>query len=83
MMIFDISKPMPFKTGLYSLNKNADYNFQLNRLINMDGADKKLVEKIAGRIHNDASWKAVLLKCAEKLDSVGNIRNAAAYYRMS
>ncbi len=82
-MIFDIKKPISFQTGLYVLNKNADYNFQLNRLINMDGADKKLVEKIAWRIHDDASWKSVLLRCAEKLDSAGNIRNAAAFYRMS
>ncbi len=41
-MKYDITKPMPFKVGLYQLNKNPDFNFQLNRLVNMDGADGAL-----------------------------------------
>ena len=35
-MKYDITKPNGFKVGMYDLNKNADYNFQLNRLVNMD-----------------------------------------------
>ena len=80
---FDITKPMPFKVGLYELNGNENYNFQLNRLVNMDGADLELVRKAAERIHDHRSWKRVLLGTAVKLDKAGDIKNAAAFYRMS
>ncbi len=82
-MKYDITKPMPFKVGLYQLNKNPDFNFQLNRLVNMDGADLELVQDIAARIHDNESWKSVLLKRAEDLDSEGDIKNAMAFYRMA
>ena len=82
-MKYDITKPMGFKVGMYDLNKNADYNFQLGRLVNMDGADLKLVRRIADKIHDNKSWKSVLLRSAVKLDKAGDIKNAMAFYRMA
>ena len=82
-MKYDITKPMGFKVGMYDLNKNTDYNFQLGRLVNMDGADLKLVRRIADKIHDNKSWKSVLLRSAVKLDKAGDIKNAMAFYRMA
>ena len=82
-MKYDITKPIGFNVGMYDLNKNADYNFQLNRLVNMDGADLELVRRISGKIHDNKSWKSVLLKTAIKLDKSGDIKNAMAFYRMA
>ena len=82
-MKYDITKPMGFKVGMYDLNKNVDYNFQLGRLVNMDGADLKLVRRIADKIHDNKSWKSVLLRSAVKLDKAGDIKNAMAFYRMA
>ena len=82
-MKYDIQTPIEFKVGLYRLNKNPDYNFQLARLVNMDGADLALAQEIAGQIHDQASWKSVLLGRANELDAAGDSKNAMAFYRMA
>lgn len=58
-MKYDITKPMGFKVGMYDLNKNADYNFQLNRLVNMDGADLEFVHRISDKISQSLLQKGL------------------------
>ena len=82
-MRFDITQPIELKKGLYKLNKNPDYNYQLGRLVNADGADLDCVKAVAGSIHDNASRKSVLLREAERFDAVHDIRNAGAFYRMA
>ncbi|MDO5708372.1 MAG: hypothetical protein Q4P31_07045 [Andreesenia angusta] len=41
---------MKFKSGLYELNSDNNYNFQLNRLINWDGGDLEEVRNISQKI---------------------------------
>ncbi|OUM62968.1 hypothetical protein PIROE2DRAFT_10596 [Piromyces sp. E2] len=79
----DITKPFILPVGLYEINDNETYNFQLNRLINYDLADVELVKKVGKDITDDASWKRILLDTAKEQHQKGNIRNAMAFYRMA
>ena len=36
---YDISQKVTFKTGSYDLNSDANFNYQLNRVIMWDGGD--------------------------------------------
>ena len=39
MKKYDISQKIVFKTGTYELNSDANFNYQLNRVIMWDGGD--------------------------------------------
>jgi len=80
---YDITKPFILPVGLYQLNDNESYDFQLNRLINYDLADVELVKKVGKDIKDDESWKRILLDTAKEEHRKGNIRNAMAFYRMA
>lgn len=82
-MKFDITQPIELKKGLYKINKNAEFNYQLGRLVNADGADLEKVKAVGGLIHDNASWKSVLLKEAERFDAAHDAKNAGAFYRMA
>ena len=41
---YDIHKDIKFKTGVYKLNDNANFDFQLNRVINWDGGRYEDIE---------------------------------------
>lgn len=74
---------MNFKTGLYHLNKNENYNFQLNRLINWDGGDLAEIQKISHTITTNLEWKIALIQLGDRAMKENRIENAIAYYRMS
>lgn len=80
---YDITKPVQLKTGMYHLHDDPDYNFQLNRLVNMDGADLEMVKKAAARITDTAGWKQVLLEQAEQALAQGRCVDAMAFFRMA
>lgn len=82
-MKFDITKPIVLKKGMYKLNKNEEFSYQMGRLVNADGADLECVKAISGSIHDNASWKKVLLKEAKRFDSQKDIKNAGGFYRMA
>ncbi len=46
---YDITKPFLLPVGMYKLNKNPGYSFQLNRLVNMDLGDLDEVRRIDRR----------------------------------
>ena len=50
-----------FKVGLYNLNDNANYNFQLNRLINWDGGDLDETAAVSRGIRTHDDWKHTLI----------------------
>lgn len=74
---------MNFKVGLYQLNANENYNFQLNRLINWDGGDLEEVKKISQCIKSNLDWKEQLILLGDKAFESNRLENAIAYYRMS
>ena len=80
---YDITKPFLLPVGMYKLNKNPGYSFQMNRLINMDLGDLDEVRRIGDQITDKKSWKSVLLAVADTEYEKGNIRSAMGFYRMA
>ena len=72
-----------FKTGIYKLNNQANFDFQLNRLIMWDGGDLDEVRNVSHKINGSESWKRELIALGDKALAEKRIENAIAYYRMS
>ncbi|MCR5098193.1 MAG: alpha/beta hydrolase [Lachnospiraceae bacterium] len=83
MQKYDVSQPVILKKGVYRLNDEANFNYQLNRVINWDGGRLEDVEKVAGKIHNSDDWKRELIALGDDAMKDGRTDNAIAYYRMS
>lgn len=80
---YDVTQPIILKKGIYKLNDEANFNYQLNRLINWDGGRLEDVEKIASRIRDCDDWKRELISLGNEATKEGRTDNAIAYYRMS
>ena len=80
---YDVDQPVVLKKGVYDLNDEANFNYQLNRVINWDGGELEDVSKIAGKIHDSADWKRELIGLGDTAMKEGRTGNAIAYYRMS
>lgn len=83
MKKYDVKQPIILKKGVYKLNDESNFNFQLNRVINWDGGCLIDIEKIAARIKVSADWKRELIALGNEAMSEERIENAIAYYRMS
>ncbi|WP_446899280.1 hypothetical protein ACSVC9_05155 [Clostridium sp. LBM24168] len=77
------AKEISFKKGLYQLNSEPNFNFQLNRAIMWNGGRLEDIEKIASKIVSSRSWKEELIKLAQEAETEGRIENAMAYYRLA
>ncbi len=80
---YDVTQPVVLKKGVYDLNDEPNFNYQLNRVINWDGGRLEDVEKISRRIHDSADWKRELIALGDTAMEEGRTGNAIAYYRMS
>lgn len=80
---YDINQPFVLPVGMHVFNDNADLNFQLNRLVNMDLADIDKVRQVGNNIHNTKEWKTVLLRTAEEEYQQGHLKSAMGFYRMA
>ena len=80
---YDVTKPIKLPVGMYKLNDNAEINFQLNRLVNLDDCDISVAKEIGSTIRSAADFYDVLKKRADIELEKGHIKNAAALYRMS
>ena len=72
-----------FKKGVYELNKQSNFDFQLNRLVMWDGGDLKEVQEVGSRIKTSEDWKKELIALGDRALKENRIENAIAYYRMS
>lgn len=80
---YDVSQPIRLKKGVYKLNAERNFDYQLNRVINWDGGRIEDVQPIADRIKTSADWKRELIALGDKALQENRIQNAIAYYRMS
>lgn len=83
MKKYDINQPVNLKNGVYHLNDERNFDYQLNRVINWDGGRIEDVQKIASKIHNSEDWKRELITLGDEAMKDKRIENAIAYYRMS
>ncbi|MCM1223441.1 MAG: alpha/beta hydrolase, partial [Lachnospiraceae bacterium] len=72
-----------FKKGVYHLNEQSNFDFQLNRVVMWDGGDLEEIKTIGSRIKTSEDWKRELIALGDKAVSEGRTENAIAYYRMS
>lgn len=80
---YDIRQNITFRSGVYALNDEKNFDFQLNRLINWDGGRLEDVEAVAAGIRSSADWKRELVRLGDAAIAEGRIENAIGYYRMS
>lgn len=83
MKKYDVNQPIVLKKGVYQLNDEKNFNFQLNRVINWDGGRLEDVQKIASKIKKSEDWKRELIGLGDEALAQERIDNAIAYYRMS
>ena len=57
---------LAFKRGVYHLNDQSNFDFQLNRIMMWDGGDLEEIQKIGSEIKTSEDWKRELIfhKCA-------------------
>ncbi|MDD3223685.1 MAG: alpha/beta fold hydrolase [Clostridium sp.] len=72
-----------FSRGVYNLNKDPNFNYQLNRVVMWNEGDIEDIKKVAGRIYNSETWKQELIKLGDTAISEERIKESIAYYRMS
>ncbi|MBQ9384353.1 MAG: hypothetical protein IJT87_08955 [Ruminiclostridium sp.] len=83
MIKYDITQPILLKTGVYDLNSERNFDYQLNRVINWDGGRLEDVEPVAPKIKTSADWKRELIQLGDTAMREERTGNAIAYYRMS
>lgn len=72
-----------FKKGVYHLNDQSNFDFQLNRIVMWDGGDLQEIQEVGPGIKTSEDWKRELIRLGDKAVSENRIENAIAYYRMS
>lgn len=72
-----------FKKGTYKFNEDANFNFQLNRVVMWGNGDPDEIKLVAKGITDSASWVAALTKLADKAEKNGNTDAQIGYLRMS
>lgn len=72
-----------FKKGIYPLNPQSNYDFQLNRLVMWDGGDLEEIKAVGQKISSSESWKRELITLGDKAVRENRLENAIGYYRMS
>ena len=71
------------KKGVYKLNEQSNFDFQLNRVVMWDGGDLEEIKAVGPKINTSEDWKRELIALGDKAVSEGRTENAIAYYRMS
>lgn len=72
-----------FKKGVYRLNSQDNFDFQLNRVVMWDGGDLEEIKAVGPKIKTSEDWKRELIALGNKAIVQGRTENAIAYYRMS
>ena len=76
-----MGEDLHFKKGTFELHPDANFNFQMNRLVMWGGADLEEVKAAAQQIKDLESWISTFLALGEKALSEGHTQQAIAYFR--
>lgn len=83
MKKYDIRQPIHFTSGMYQLNPEPNFNYQLNRVIHWNGGTLEDVKQISKRIRSSRDWKRELITLGNRTYKEGRTAPAIGYYRMS
>lgn len=80
---YNIENPIKFTSGMYDFNAEANFNYQLNRVIHWNGGTVEDVKSISNKIKTGDDWKRGLIALGDKAKAEGRLAPAIGYYRMS
>lgn len=80
---YAVNQPIEMKKGVYQLNEERNFDFQLNRVINWNGGRIEDIRPVAASIRTSADWKREMIALGDTAMRENRIQNAIAYYRMS
>ena len=80
---YDVTQPVKFTYGMYQVNPEPNFNFQLNRVVHWNGGTVEDIKELGKRISRSEDWKRELITLGDKAMNSGRIATAIAYYRMS
>ena len=80
---YDSNMPVTFKTGTHKIVSDANFNFQLNRVIFWDGGDETEVCRECTGIKTSEDWTRTLTALEAKAHKEGRTQNEIAYARMA
>ena len=73
---YDIGQPLRLKKGVYKLNAERNFDYQLNRVINWDGGRIEDIQPVAGKIKTSSDWKRELIALGDRAMAEGRTQNA-------
>ncbi len=79
----DINTPIAFQKGYWQFCPQANFNFQLNRVILWDGGRKEDVDKIGASVTSREAWVRAMRRLADEAHAEGRTQNEIAYRRMT
>ncbi|MBQ9695285.1 MAG: alpha/beta hydrolase, partial [Oscillospiraceae bacterium] len=80
---YNIHQPIRFTSGMYDLNDEPNFNYQLCRVIHWNGGTLEDVQRVGKSIHSSADWKRTLISLGNRAEKENRIAPAIGYYRMS
>lgn len=80
---YDSNMPVTFKTGTHKIVSDANFNFQLNRVIFWDGGDEAEVCRECTSIKTSEDWTRTLTALEAKAHKEGRTQNEIAYACMA
>ena len=83
MQKYDITQPISFKKGTYHFNDDANFNFQLNRVVFWDGGDADDIQRIGAGIKTSEDWVRAMKSLAQRAEKEGRTENRIGYERMA
>lgn len=78
-----MKKEFSFRTGVYHLNDEPNFNYQLNRTLMWSGGDLDELRLAGGKIKDSSDWETEMVALAGKALSEGRVVHAIAYFRMA
>lgn len=72
-----------FDRGTYVFNEDANFNFQLNRVVMWGHGDPEEIFTVSKSIRDSESWVRALMKLAKKAKEEGRTQAQIGYLRMS
>ena len=83
MKRYDTNTPITFQKGYWQFCPQANFNFQLNRVIMWDGGRKEDVDKIGASVTSSEAWVRAMRRLTDEAHAEGRTRNEIAYRRMT
>ena len=83
MKKYDVTQPIKFTFGMYQVNAEPNFNYQLNRVVHWNGGTVEDIREAGKRINSSEDWKRELIALGDKAMADNRTAPAIAYYRMS